>query len=87
MAFPDWAAAKGMRIRGNPMGGDDRIVSGESGASAFGCMAAILTEPQLAGLKQELGLDETSRVLFFSTEGDTDRENYRKIVWNGLYGD
>ena len=87
VAFPDWAAAKGMRILGNPMGGDDRIVSGESGASAFGCMAAILTEPELAGLKQELGLDETSRVLFFSTEGDTDRENYRKIVWNGLYGD
>ena len=87
IAFPDWAAAKGMRILGNPMGGDDRIVSGESGASAFGCMAAILTEPELAGLKQELGLDETSRVLFFSTEGDTDRENYRKIVWNGLYGD
>ena len=87
VAFPDWAAAKGMRILGNPMGGDDRIVSGESGASAFGCMAAILTEPELAGLKQELGLDETSRVLFFSTEGDTDRENYRKIVWDGLYGD
>ena len=83
LAFPDWAAAKGMRILGNPMGSDDRVVSGESGASAFGCMAAILTEPELASLKQELGLDETSRVLFFSTEGDTDRENYRRIVWDG----
>ena len=83
LAFPDWAAAKGMRILGNPMGSDDRVVSGESGASAFGCMAAILTEPELASLKQELGLDEASRVLFFSTEGDTDRENYRRIVWDG----
>ena len=83
LAFPDWAAAKGMRILGNPAEKDKRIISGESGASAFGCMAAILTEPELADLKQKLGLDENSRVLFFSTEGDTDRENYRKIVWNG----
>ena len=87
IAFPDWAAAKGMRILGNPMGKDDRVISGESGASAFGCMAAILTEPALAGLKEELGLDENARVLFFSTEGDTDRENYRRIVWDGRYGD
>ena len=85
IAFPDWAAAKGMRILGNPLGSDDRVISGESGASAFGCMAAILTEPELAELKQELGLNETSRVLFFSTEGDTDRENYRKIVWEGTF--
>lgn len=85
IAFPDWAAAKGMRILGNPLGKDDRVISGESGASAFGCMAAILTEPKLADLKQELGLDENSRVLFFSTEGDTDRDNYRKIVWDGAF--
>ena len=84
IAFPDWAAAKGMRILGNPMGQDDRVISGESGASAFGCMAAILTEPGLAEMKQALGLDEHSRVLFFSTEGATDRENYRKIVWDGI---
>ena len=85
VAFPDWAAAKGMRILGNPLGADDRVISGESGASAFGCCAAILTEPELAEIKQELGLDETSRVLFFSTEGATDRENYRKIVWDGIF--
>lgn len=85
IAFPDWAAAKGMRILGNPLGADDRVISGESGASAFGCCAALLTEPSLADMKQALGLDETSRVLFFSTEGATDRENYRKIVWNGEF--
>lgn len=85
IAFPDWAAAKGMRILGNPLGADDRVISGESGASGFGCCAAILTEPELAQIRQELGLDEHSRVLFFSTEGATDRENYRKIVWDGNY--
>jgi len=85
VAFPDWAAAKGMRILGNPPGRDDRVISGESGASAFGCMAAILTEPALKDLKQELELNSSSRVLLFSTEGDTDRENYRKIVWEGKF--
>ena len=83
IAFPDWAAAKGMRILGNPWGKDTRVISGESGASGFGCCAAILTEPELSGIKKGLGLDETSRLLFFSTEGATDRENYRRIVWEG----
>ena len=85
IAFPDWAAAKGMRILGNPLGKDDRVTSGESGASSFGCFAALATEPELAEIKQELGLNETSRVLFFSTEGATDRENYRRIVWDGTF--
>ena len=85
LAFPDWAAAKGMRILGNPMPGDTRVTSGESGASAFGAMAAILTEPELTHIKQALGLDENSRILFFSTEGDTDKENYRRIVWEGKF--
>ena len=31
-----------------------------------------------------IGLDENSRVLLFSTEGDTDPERYKNIVWKGL---
>lgn len=85
VSCPDYAAAKGMRILGNPAKGDDRVVSGESGASAFGCAAEIMTNPNLAGIKEQLGLDEHSRVLFFSTEGDTDKENYKAIVWDGKY--
>ena len=61
------------------------MVSGESGAAAFGCVAEIMTNPELADLKNQLGLDETTRVLFFSTEGDTDKENYKAIVWDGKY--
>lgn len=36
-------------------------------------------------LKTELKLDQESRILCFSTEGDTGKENYRRIVWDGLY--
>jgi diaminopropionate ammonia-lyase len=85
ISCPDSAAAYGMRILGNPAGSDGRIISGESGASAFGCAASILTNPNLAGIKEKLGLDENSRLLFISTEGDTDQENYRKIVWEGAF--
>jgi len=85
VACPDAAAALGMRMLGNPLGADDRVISGESGASAFGCMAAILLDARLTHLRERLALDETSRVLCFSTEGATDRENYRNIVWAGKY--
>ena len=36
-------------------------------------------------LRDQLGLDENSRLLFISTEGATDRENYRAIVWDGKF--
>ena len=85
ISCPDYVAAKGMRILGNPAKQDARVISGESGAAAFGCVAEIMTNPTLAHLREALELNETSRVLFFSTEGDTDKENYQKIVWDGLY--
>ena len=33
LSLPDWVSAKGMRVLGNPLGDDPRIVSGESGAA------------------------------------------------------
>lgn len=85
LSCPDYAAAQGMRILGNPASSDPKVVSGESGASAFGCVAEIMRDPELADIKKTLKLDETSRVLFFSTEGDTDKESYEAIVWDGAY--
>ena len=85
VSMPDTAAACGMRILGNPLPGDDRVISGESGAAGFGFVASVMQRPELSGLKERLGLNEESRVLCFSTEGDTDRENYRRIVWQGAW--
>lgn len=85
IACPDYAAAQGMRLLGNPEKGDQSVVSGESGAAAFGCVAEIMRDERLRPLREKLGLNEQSRVLFISTEGDTDRENYRSIVWDGTY--
>lgn len=85
VSCPDWVAAYGMRVLGNPQKEDDRVISGESGAVTAGLVAAIMTRDELSGLKDELGLDENSKVLLFSTEGDTDPNHYRKVVWDGAY--
>ena len=80
---PDYISAKGMRILGNPTGNDERVISGESGAVGVGLAFELLTDPELVDLKEKLGLNEDSVILCFSTEGDTDKEGYRSIVWNG----
>ena len=85
ISCPDYMAAQGMRILGSPVQGDPRVVSGESGAAAFGCVSEIMRDPKYADVRKKLGLNQDSRVLFFSTEGDTDQENYRSIVWDGAY--
>lgn len=85
ISMPDYVAAKGMRVLGNPLPGDDKVISGESGAATTGFVAEVLMNPALAELKAALGLGPDSRILCFSTEGDTDKENYRKIVWDGAW--
>lgn len=82
---PDNIAASGMRVLGNPMGGDKRIISGESGAATMGFLYTILTDNKYRVIKEMLNIDENSKILLISTEGDTDPENYRKIVWDGKY--
>lgn len=85
VSMPDYVAAKGMRILGNPVSGDEKIVSGESGAAPAGFVAELMMNESLDYMREELEIDENSRVLCFSTEGDTDAANYRKIVWEGSY--
>lgn len=85
VSMPDYVAAEGMRVLGNPLPGDERVISGESGAATLGFVAEVMRNESLDWLREQLKLDENSRILCFSTEGDTDRENYRRIVWDGLH--
>ena len=85
LAMPDSAAAGGMRMLGNPLPGDERIISGESGASTAGALREIMVNPALTELRERLNFGPGARVLLISTEGDTDRENYRRIVWDGAH--
>jgi len=85
VTIEDTHAAKAMRVLGAPLDGDPRVISGESGASAMGFLLELLQNNNLKELKEQSGIDKNSRILLFSTEGDTDPENYRNIVWNGIY--
>lgn len=85
-SLPDRVAADGMRVLGAPLPGDPRVISGESGAAPLGFLYALMRDGELAPLREKLKLGKDSRVLLFSTEGATDPENYRKVVWEGACG-
>ncbi|QWU17269.1 diaminopropionate ammonia-lyase [Paenibacillus sophorae] len=85
ISCPDAVSAKAMRMLGNPLPGDPQIISGESGAVGLGVLSLIQEEQALREVGERLQLNEKSRVLIISTEGDTDPEGYRDIVWNGKY--
>lgn len=72
----DKISADGMRIL-STFG----ITSGESGAVTCGLLTHICMEH--SELRRLLSLDKSSRVLLISTEGNTDKERYRDIVWFG----
>ena len=83
VSCPDWVAAKGMRMSAAPLKGDIPIISGESGAVPLGLLACIMTMDEYKDLREALELDENSKILLFSTEGDTDPDRYKAIVWEG----
>lgn len=85
LSCPDFTAADGMRVLSSPIGSDARIESGESGAATAGMLYELMTRPELRPMRDALNLNESSRVLLVSTEGATDRENYRRVVWEGRY--
>lgn len=83
MSVSDEVAERGMRILANPLGGDASVVSGESGAVTAGLVVELMTNEDLTEIRDAIGLGADSRVLCVSTEGDTDRESYRRIVYGG----
>lgn len=80
---PDYTAAYGMRLFGAPEAGDSRIISGESGAVTAGLLNLLMRKEDCRELAKHVGLNESSVVLLFSTEGDTDPVHYRQVVWDG----
>ncbi|WP_300359056.1 diaminopropionate ammonia-lyase [Fusobacterium sp.] len=81
----DNVTATGMRVLGNPILDDERIVSGESGALGMGVLSMICRDKNLLEIKEKMNIDENSIILLISTEGNTDPEVYEKIIWDGLY--
>ena len=85
LSCPDWVSAKGMRMLAVPLKGDPKVISGESGAVGMGVLASIMGNDDYRELREALELDRFSKVLLFSTEGNTDSEKFRTIVWDGEF--
>ncbi|MBB6214224.1 diaminopropionate ammonia-lyase [Anaerosolibacter carboniphilus] len=85
ISCPDSLAARGMRILGNPLGDDPKVISGESGAVGLGIASLILQGDHFEEIAEKLNINKDSKILLISTEGDTDPESYREIVWDGMY--
>lgn len=83
LSCPDYVSARGMRILASPIKGDNQIVSGESGAVGAGVISLLMVRDCYKELRGKLALNENSRVLLISTEGDTDPDKYKNIVWDG----
>ena len=56
-----------------------------SGAVGMGVLSTIMEDNTYKELREALALDKNANVLMFSTEGDTDPDRYREIVWGGAY--
>lgn len=85
VSCPDFVSARGMRILGNPLGTDEKVISGESGAVGLGLASLLTQSEELKEIKEKLNINKDSKILVISTEGDTDPVNYRKVVWDGAY--
>ncbi|MCB1330571.1 MAG: diaminopropionate ammonia-lyase [Maritimibacter sp.] len=77
IAMTDAAAIAAMRRLADPVPGDTPIVAGESAVAGLAGLTAVLGD---AEARAALGLDATSRVVLFGTEGDTDPALYEEIV-------
>jgi diaminopropionate ammonia-lyase len=77
LALDDGHALDGMRRFADPAKGDPAIVAGECSGGGLGALLALHDRPDP---RQQLGLDDQSRVLLIGTEGDTDPAIYRRVV-------
>ena len=83
VSCPDYVAAKGMRVYGVPLQDDPFIVSGESGAVTLGALMFIADYAEFHELKEYIGLGPDSQILLLNSEGNTDPEYFRRVVWEG----
>ena len=70
----------GMNILAKGIYGDEKIVSGESGAVTTGLIHKPLSDSAYRQLAEKLKLNSDTKIFLISTEGDTDPEMYKNIT-------
>ena len=80
LTISDNYAKKAMKMLFSPIKSDKRIISGESGAAGLAGLIKCLNSKNYVDLKEHIGLDSSSRILIFSTEGNTDKDSFNSII-------
>ncbi len=80
MTVSDDYAEKGMRQYYHPLENDPQVISGESGSSGMAGLLALFEEDKFSALRKDLGINSKTSVLLINSEGDTDPENFKKVV-------
>lgn len=79
----DEIAAAGMRRLARPLDGDPAVEAGDSAAAGLGIVMAAMQDAAGGDLREALSLGPDSHVLIVSTEGNTDPENYERVMAGG----
>jgi len=80
---PNWVHARGMRILAASK--EAAITAGASGGLTMGLLSVILEREKFSDLKEALELNEESRILVINTDGLSNPEYYRSVVWDGKH--
>lgn len=80
MEIEDEFAEEAMRKLYFPAGKDPRVVGGESGVGGLAGLIALMKDPRFSELKKSLEITSASKILVYNSEGDTDPDNFRRII-------
>lgn len=76
----DRMARAAMRRLATPRDGDPQVISGEAGSASVAGLMTLASDPELAPVREHLALNDSTRVLVWSTEGATDPTAWAAIV-------
>jgi diaminopropionate ammonia-lyase len=80
LAIPDEYAIKAMQNLYFPFKNDTQIFAGESGAAGLGGLLALCNDESLKEVREKIGLNPSSRVLVFNTEGVTNPDSFDELI-------
>jgi len=80
ISISDKLSEQGMKVLANPLSEDSYIIGGESGASGLSALIGLCRRNNYSEFKKKFSLNIKSTILVINTEGDTDSNNYKKII-------
>ena len=77
ISLPDDDIAKTMKLLGNAIFSEEKIIAGENSAPG---VISLITSCEDEKIKEKIGLNKDSNVMLIGCEGDTDQKMYQKLI-------